>query len=149
MHRRARLPRVAAILGVSAALAAAPCAHAAPACRYSATPDIVLDNDTGLTWQAVVDAATTMSFTDAEAYCASLPLEGGGWRMPRIQELFSLIDEGVYDPAIDGGVFPDTPSELFWTSTSNPDGQPLAVNFEFGTTRNAADVDLLYVRCVR
>ena len=42
---------------------------------------------------------------------------GDGWRMPTVHELLSIVDRTRYDPAIDTHRFPDTRSDLYWTST--------------------------------
>ena len=53
----------------------------------------------------------------AVAYCGGLALEGGGWRLPRLDELRSLVDYARAGPAIDPALFPGTPSENFWTAS--------------------------------
>jgi hypothetical protein len=110
----------------------------------------VVDGRTMLTWQRDVDPLTR-TWTDAKAYCATLALAGGGFRLPNMKELQTLIDENAADPAIDAAAFPDTPSESFWTAT------PLAadateswfVNFYNGVAYTSV-VDRMYrARCVR
>lgn len=48
------------------------------------------DATSGLTWQ-VPSAVREMSWDEALSYCASLYLDGGGWRLPSIDELRSLV----------------------------------------------------------
>jgi hypothetical protein len=48
------------------------------------------DPTSGLTWQ-VTPTGGTMSWSEAKAHCAGLSLDGGGWRLPKIGELRSLI----------------------------------------------------------
>ena len=52
--------------------------------------DIWTDPTTGLTWQNP-PAEGDMGWSAAKDYCASLPLDGGGWHLPAINELRSLI----------------------------------------------------------
>ena len=56
----------------------------------SATGDTWTDPISGLTWQ-VTPTGGTMEWSDAKAHCAGLSLDGGGWRLPNIGELRSLI----------------------------------------------------------
>ena len=49
-----------------------------------------LDQVSGLTWQ-IMSADTTMNWATAKTYCANLDLAGGGWHLPTIGDLRSLI----------------------------------------------------------
>ncbi|MCK6586273.1 MAG: DUF1566 domain-containing protein, partial [Polyangiaceae bacterium] len=68
----------------------------------------MLDKDTNLTWQRQVDA-NIYNQIEADAYCMALNTNGGGWRLPTISELLTLVDETGYSPAIDTTAFPNTP----------------------------------------
>jgi len=48
------------------------------------------DPSSGLTWQ-IFPTGGDMSWAAAKSHCASLKLEGGGWRLPTIGELRTLI----------------------------------------------------------
>jgi energy-coupling factor transporter ATP-binding protein EcfA2 len=56
---------------------------------------VLVDGDTGLTWQQGV-ASSTPVWAGAQTYCTSLSLMGNGWRLPSIQELNTLVDEGTF-----------------------------------------------------
>lgn len=99
----------------------------APPLRYRITLDVAEDTVTRLVWQRGFSAAMP-TLAAAEAYCAGLSIDGGGFRLPRVNELITLIDPSVdLAPAsaagppplgwIDLSIFPDTPREDFWTST--------------------------------
>jgi hypothetical protein len=77
----------------------------------------VKDLRTKLTWQ---QAAPEMSYArmDASAYCASLALDGSGWRVPGVGELQTIVDERRASPAIDPTAFPGTAVDFFWTSST-------------------------------
>ena len=98
-----------------------------------------------LEWQAdVPDRQFTWS--DANAYAASL---GDGWRLPTIEELLTLVDYGKRNPAC--SVFPDCPSEWFWSSSvySGDTAYAWSVSFYNGYTYNSVVSYTLRVRCVR
>ena len=75
----------------------------------------VRDNANGAVWQQAVDAG---SYTQAGAiaYCAGLPLDGGGWRLPTKDELLSVVDTRFVS-TIDPTYFPGTPADFFWSSS--------------------------------
>jgi len=91
----------------------------------TSTPGIVLDNVTQLIWQRVPGAPR--NWDDAVSYCSDLELAGfDDWRVPSRIELVSIVDFTVGPPTIDPVAFPDTPEELFWTTSPWP-SDPTAV----------------------
>jgi hypothetical protein len=119
--------------------------------RYdTSVADVVTDASTGLTWQREA-SAELLPWSDAKLACEALTLAGGGWRMPSMSELQSLIDESRTDPAINLEAFPATTGEGFWAGT------PLAglatnawfVSFVDGIAYNALVERPYRVRCVR
>jgi hypothetical protein len=123
----------------------------APTERYRSTAGTVLDSATGLTWQQIPDA-TGRPWREATAHCAALALAGGGWRLPTMKELQSLVDETRANPAIDPMAFPDTPSDQpFWTASrvvATP-GSAWRVSFAHGYTYDSSDFNPYLTRCVR
>jgi Protein of unknown function (DUF1566) len=112
--------------------------------------ETVADAATGLTWQRAMSPAQ-LSWADAKQYCSELPLSGGGFRLPNMKELQSLIDESSTAPAIDSVAFPETPSEGFWAATALA-GMPTAawfVNFASGVSYNSLVERTYRARCVR
>jgi hypothetical protein len=126
----------------------------APAGRYTVSSDtgIVLDTKTGLTW---TQAASNTELTEvgAVAYCGSLTTAGGGWRLPSVGELETLIDETRYNPAIDMTAFPATPtSDFYWSQSGYENflGFGWAVSFLYGIATVYMQAGQNgWVRCVR
>lgn len=90
-----------------------------PASYDTSTDGVVLDQVTGLIWQANVSSDVD-DWQSAQAYCATLSLAGrADWRLPSRIELMSIVDETVAKPGpvIDGAAFPDAPNTLFWTAS--------------------------------
>lgn len=109
----------------------------------------VLDNVTGLEWEAI---PTVRGLTQPQAveYCRTLTLAGGGWRLPNILELFSLFDPTVKAPD-PFSTFPATALDGYWSSTVFPSIQngryvDFSSSGEMGTTH---PLDTYSVRCVR
>jgi hypothetical protein len=119
---------------------------------YTASADgLVLDNVTGLTWQASV-AGPPLAWSDALAYCGTLTLAGGGWRLPSRIELLSLVDY-TQVPTIDAKNFPGTPMGAFWSGSLLAGNASYAWTVNFGfTVTPSYDYPLnamYYARCVR
>jgi hypothetical protein len=136
-------------------LARARCVRGHPSCTddaepYSVSGDSVHDSHSGLTWERAVEH-DNYSWQDANAFCSHLTTHGGGWRLPSIRELLTVVDVTRFDPAIDTSVFPNTPSELFWSSSPSrsPAGTAWGVNFTRGSSGAASVGTKAHVRCVR
>jgi uncharacterized protein DUF1566 len=83
---------------VAAALLAA-VACASP--RFVASSDaVVRDSRTGLEWTRR-DDGHGLDWHAAEAYCRGLDLDGGGWRLPEIDELHALYGATARRPCGD------------------------------------------------
>lgn len=122
-------------------------ADGVPAPHYVASAGEVTDAYTGLVWQRAVDPHAH-SWAEARTVCGRLP---GGWRLPHVMELQSLLDLRRRNPPIDPEAFPDTPSAYFWSSTPFVGNDSVAwiVGFLFGDA-HLDRVDRRYrVRCVR
>jgi hypothetical protein len=85
--------------------------------------DAVLDRETGLVWQRAPSAASVVMFM-AYHNCLELKLGGHmGWRLPKSDELFSLLDptqitDNFSTPALPAGhPFVVTPgNDFYWTA---------------------------------
>ena len=120
---------------------------AAPQGRFTVSTDTVLDTETGLTWQRT-DDGRYRNWDSAKTYCLGLPL-AGGWRLPTVKELLTIVDFSRISPAADTTIF-GAASEFYWASSavSGSSGYAWYVYFNFGYT-TSFDVGYNRVRCVR
>jgi hypothetical protein len=118
--------------------------------RYESKDGAVFDKSTKLTWKVEI-SSTPVGWAAARDYCHELELGGGGWRLPSVNELQTLIDETANDPAIDLQAFPGTPSDYFWTSSILPHFESFVWTVYFGYGLSTFfDVNQNHlVRCVR
>ena len=132
----------------------------APAGRYTATNGTVYDTKTALTWQQAAPTGTTYpwgastTLGTAQNYCATLGTSGGGWRLPTMKELQTLIDysqAGGSSAMIDADFFPNTVAGDFWAATplAGSSGIAWVVNFRQGNLLGEDVTSVYYVRCVR
>ncbi len=113
------------------------------------------DAKTNLTWQrcavgqrweqsaGCLGSPAKFTFDEAQA------LAQGGWRVPTIDELTTIVSPLCNDPAIDPLVFPNTLPEQFWSSVLY---HPMAfyVSFRNGSSNPTYYTDSRYsVRLVR
>ena len=89
--------------------------------------------------------AGSMSYAAAQAMADEVNRGGtafyNDWRVPRMPELASIAERQCAQPRINLEVFPDTPSEFYWTATSRS-GQPAEA---FGFALSFGDEGFRYV----
>ena len=124
----------------------------APSGRYdTSVSGVVLDTKTRLMWQQTLQ--TGMNRQAAQSYCAGL--SGGGWRLPTVHELMTLVDDtSANQIKIDQTFFPGVTmaSAIAWSSTP-VSGDPTsvwAVSFYFAKIIEAGvNATTPRTRCVR
>jgi hypothetical protein len=105
---------------------------------------------------SAVDLITpkTMNWSTSILNCEALEYAGyTNWRLPNIKELVSIVDYSLSSPAIDINFFPDTKSNIYFSSTTNVDNDFRAtiVDFSTGSVTGLSyfKANTHYVRCVR
>lgn len=102
----------------------------APSGRFVVNAQTAYDVVTKLTWQRNVPPLT-FTYAGADDYCASL---AGGFRLPTLKELHSIVDFRQTAGAVDPLVFPNAPSGYeVWSSTSSENGR-FGLSFTSGVT---------------
>ena len=104
----------------------------APDSRYVTAADAtVRDSQTNLIWKrcsegqsgpSCAGTASTHTWATALQLASNSTFAGfSDWRLPSSKELQTLPEYGCYSPSINLTVFPNTPSNGFWSSTSCAD----------------------------
>ncbi len=88
---------------------------------------VVLDQQTGLhwmrcsvgqSWTGSTCAGRPERYTwDQATNLASDLSDNNNWRLPTVEELQSLVEYRVFNPAIDPQVFPNTEPSNYWSSS--------------------------------
>lgn len=112
----------------------------------------VIDDKTNLMWQDNIKTRTyNTKWQNAIKYCEDLKLEGyTNWRLPRIEELLSIVDKSSYNPAI-YPKFKNVVPLYYWSISPY---RPSAINawgadFSNGNDGAYNKTHSIYVRCVR
>jgi len=88
---------------------------------FSSTSNVVIDNNTGLTWEKS-PSENTYTWDNASNHCNELNSSNYGgiktWRVPNPLELLTIVDNSKYNPATNSNFtnMPSDDSVLFWTS---------------------------------
>lgn len=111
--------------------------------------ETVTDHKTGLVWQRQ-DDGVQRQWTESSQYCKDLVLGGkANWRVPRIDELETIVDYTRYDHAIDAAF--ECRSAYYWSSNTYvffPD-YVWCVKFDSGAANTNSNTNYYHTRCVR
>ncbi len=155
------LPAALAFLLASAvALAAGPARQTCDTSRYPLSSPVsrfedhgdgtVTDKLSNLMWMrcaagqnwvkgACVGSPTPLTWAAAQAAAAAIDKDASffysDWRVPQIPELATIAERQCTAPRINLTIFPDTPAEFFWTSSSRQGAgaETYAFALSFGT----------------
>jgi len=105
--------------------------------------EAVLDKETGLVWQRDAGNGTplrsgcgaTQAWAAAAGYCCQETIIGGrgGWRLPSLAEVFTLIDDTQASPTLPAGHPFSNVAGRYWTSTegkTDPTNNAFNVNLD-------------------
>lgn len=111
----------------------------------------VTDTQTGLIWKRCLEDTTWNGST-----CAGLPVDlpwrqamsrgTGGWRMPNIKELQSLVETACSNPAINRSIFPGALEDAgvlqdwVWSSSNQSFSNDWALFVNFGPGSSTGDL---------
>src|SRR5215510_6855533 len=105
--------------------------------------EAVLDRETGLVWERS-PSTQTLAWSNARLFCAQKAVGGrGGWRLPAFNELASLVDPTITNPAVPrlpaGHPFLNVQVGAYWSATvfANQSGFTMEVRFDFYAGSNA------------
>jgi hypothetical protein len=108
--------------------------------RFVAAVDgAVRDVRTNLEWTSH-DTGHDLPWHEAERYCATLAVGGRtGWRLPSLDELKGIYDEGTAQPCEEGRTCHLDPAvrltaPYVWSATRNGERSRFYIDFRFGTT---------------
>lgn len=92
---------------------------------------------------------------DTEKFVAEVNNAGlcgaNDWRLPTMQELLSIVHNGLVNPAMDQAYFPNAPSAWFWSSSpfASTTFNAWRVDFNYGSVNNQNKSNNNRVRLVR
>jgi hypothetical protein len=143
-------------------------AHSSPSARFVGDRDegVVTDQPTQLMWarcaigqtwrgDACTGSPTRHAWSAAQALAQEANRAGtlfyNDWRLPTLRELATVAERQCAHPRINLAVFPDTPSAMFWTSSSSVRAAEDAYVLDFSSGGVAHDVKTAqhHVRLVR
>ena len=121
-----------------------------PPDRFKLIGKTAFDSATSLTWYTQI--VSDIAWSGASGACSNLAAEGGGWRLPNVVEMNSIIDRQHWNPAVDPVAFSGFYKAWSWTSTpvAGKAGAKWSVNTYLGQMTSSNNTsNSSAVACVR
>jgi hypothetical protein len=97
-------------------------------------------------------STTKISWSNSLIYCKNLTLSNKSWRLPNVNELYTLVDQvKKTSPLIDTLYFPNTQPDSYWTSTTSEllRTRAFTISYKIGEQLYLRkSTGTAYVRCV-
>lgn len=117
---------------------------------YAKRKEGVVDEQNDLLWLSLdaTDAKTRYSFEEALEHCDNLSFYNRSWRLPTLEELYSIVDYKRSSPSVNSDYFGSMMHRYYWSATPFNEEESYVVGFKFGTVATSSKKNRSYVRCV-
>ncbi|DAB37892.1 MAG TPA: hypothetical protein CFH83_08885 [Sulfuricurvum kujiense] len=121
-----------------------------PSRNYRLRVEGTEDNSSGLLWHSLdaTDKRAKFTFDQAHEKCESLTLHGRAWRVPRLEELYGIVDYEHFRPSVDMRYFGAMMHRYYWSSESLSSAEGYVVGFKLGSVATVNKGETAYLRCV-
>lgn len=117
---------------------------------YSLTPEGIVDPENKVLWHTLdaIDKRAKYTFSAAQEMCENFTLHGRSWRIPTLEELYSIVDYSRVRPTVDMKYFGPMMHRYYWSSDTLNAQEAYVVGFKLGSVATAGKKEEAYVRCV-
>lgn len=88
-----------------------------------------------------------MNHDEAKNYCQDMSLLGKKWRLPTLDELYSITDHYISSPSTNKDIFRNFAYKFYWTN-DGMDDKAYVVGFKVGSVGLLPRWQKSFVRCV-
>jgi hypothetical protein len=118
--------------------------------RYETTEEGVVDHDNAILWAHLDSHEKTekRSYEKAQEFCEMSDLHGRSWRLPTVDELYSIVTYERIRPSVPVDYFGVMMSRYYWSDDALNDKQAYVVGFKLGSVATSDRSNRSYFRCV-
>ncbi len=117
---------------------------------YSKVAAGIKDPQNGILWMPLeaADKKKKYTYEAAQTFCEENSYQGREWRLPSVDELYSIVDYAHTRPAVDTSVFGVMMNCYYWSDDEFGQDKAYVVGFKLGSVATSAKENRSYVRCV-
>jgi hypothetical protein len=110
----------------------------------------VKDSQNHLIWLDLEQTGvnTKKAFTLAQEYCEALSIDERMWRLPTVEELYSIVDYKEAFPSVNTALFGKMYKRYYWSDDSFGQNHAYVVGFKIGSVATSTKTNSSYFRCV-
>jgi len=129
------------------------CTDSAPTSKkpaYSHDESGVKDLPNGIIWMPLEasDKKKKYNFEEARNFCEGIGYKGREWRLPSVDELYSIVDYDYLRPSVDTALFGVMMNRYYWSDDEFGEQKGYVVGFKLGSVATSSKANRSYVRCV-
>lgn len=94
------------------------------------------------------DKKKKYNFEAARTFCEENGYKGRTWRLPGVDELYSIVDYEHLRPSVDKALFGVMMNRYYWSDDEFGADKGYVVGFKFGSVATSSKENRSYVRCV-
>ena len=114
------------------------------------TKNGVLDSLNSILWEKVGEKKRPkkLPFEDAQESCEEKTTQGKSWRLPTIDELYSIVDYDYSKPSVDTAIFSKMQKKYYWSDNEFTKKEAYVVGFSVGSVATSKKNFRNFFRCV-
>lgn len=89
-----------------------------------------------------------LKYTEAERYCENLKLLNREWRLPTLDELYSIVNYNYVKPSVNRAIFGHMHHKYYLSDDEFNDNEIYVVGFAVGSVATAPKSEKYFFRCV-
>lgn len=117
---------------------------------YKTIEEGIVDPQNGILWAHLdaYDKKLKHTYEQAQEFCEMLDLHGRSWRLPSVDELYSIVTYKRVRPSVPTESFGVMMSRYYWSDDNFGESQAYVVGFKLGSVATSAKSNRSYFRCV-
>jgi hypothetical protein len=114
---------------------------------FTLTENGVEDSLNNILWEPQA-SNNKENFEDAKEFCEEKKTGGKSWRLPSVDELYSIVNYNYVKPSVNTAVFSQMKKKYYWSEDSFRNDEAYVVGFSIGSVATSKKSLKSYFRCV-
>lgn len=89
------------------------------------------------------------NYEDAKEICENEKTEGKSWRLPSVDELYSIVNYNYVKPSVNAAIFSNMQKKYYWSEDTFKNDEAYVVGFSIGSVATSKQDQKSYFRCVQ
>jgi hypothetical protein len=115
---------------------------------FTASQDGVLDSLNNILWEPLTEDKKE-NYEDAKDICEYKKTDGKSWRLPTVDELYSIVNYNYVKPSVNPAVFSKMQNKYYWSEDTFSEDEAYVVGFSIGSVATSKKSEKSYFRCVQ